>query len=176
MRRNASNVVEAQLFTQNIFGSYEPAIGALLLVMVANSVPWLAGRVMPQRWATPLDGGIVLWDGGRLFGDHKTWRGVLAGSLATGVAAALWGFGFLFGVGFGALSLLGDALSSSVKRRLRLRPGAEVPVIDQLPEALLPLFAFAPVLHLNWRTCIWVSLVFMLLDIAFTHWRHPHRS
>lgn len=157
---------------QDVLGDGWNAAAALLLVIVANSIPWLVGRVLSHHWAAPLDCGVVLWDGARLFGDHKTWRGLLAGSLATGLAAALLGFGFAFGVAFGALALSGDALSSSFKRRLRLRPGAEVPGLDQLPEALLPLLVFAPLLQLDWLAIAGIALVFMLLDMAFTRCRH----
>jgi len=160
------------LFMQNVFGNEEwNATVALLLIIVANSVPWLAGRMLSRHWTTPLDCGLVLRDGMRLFGDHKTWRGLTAGSLAAGLVAMLLGFGLLFGVAFGALSLLGDALSSSIKRRLGMRPGASVPGLDQLPEALLPLFFFAPFLHLNWLASAVITLVFMLLDMLFTRLR-----
>lgn len=151
---------------------FRTGIAALLLVIVANVVPWLIGRIAAHRWAAPLDGGWVLGDGQRLFGSHKTWRGFLTGSLAAGLLAKLLGLGFMIGIGFGALSLLGDALSSSIKRRLRLKPGSEVPGLDQLPEALLPMLVFAPSLHLHWQACLGAALVFMVLDMSFTRLRH----
>jgi CDP-2,3-bis-(O-geranylgeranyl)-sn-glycerol synthase len=134
--------------------------------------PWAIARIAGKRWATPLDLGFTAPDGERLLGDHKTWRGLLSAVLACSLAGALSGFGALRGCGFGALALLGDALSSLVKRRLRRSPGTEVPGLDQLPEALLPLAAFAPALGLGSLQVVSVALGFMLLDMAVTRVRH----
>ncbi|HSD73504.1 MAG TPA: CDP-archaeol synthase [Steroidobacteraceae bacterium] len=145
---------------------------ALLLVSVANVVPWAAARAMPHRWTTPLDGGLRWRDGERLLGDHKTWRGFLLGTLACALVAALVGPGFAAGAGVGALSLTGDALSSALKRRLRLAPGTEIAGLDQLPEALLPLTVFASALGLASAEIIAATLVFLALDILVTRVRH----
>lgn len=125
-----------------------------------------------DRWAAPLDFGIVLKDGQRLFGSHKTWRGLLAGTAASAILAAALGPGFLLGAGFGATSLVGDALSSTIKRRLHREPGAEVPGLDQLPEALLPLAVFGPALGLGFLAMAAVTIGFTLLDFAATGLRH----
>jgi CDP-2,3-bis-(O-geranylgeranyl)-sn-glycerol synthase len=109
--------------------------------------------VLVQAWfqglATPMDGGR-LFRGKRILGDHKTWRGLLAGVVvgtatyelqllvhATGFFADLTLFdyaadpvlpGFLMGLGTG----VGDALKSFFKRRVDIAPGASWPVFDQL--------------------------------------------
>jgi hypothetical protein len=146
---------------------------ALLLISVANVVPWAAGRALPHRWTTSLDGGLRLADGERLLGDHKTWRGFLSGTLACALLAQLVGPGFATGAGVGALSLTGDALSSAVKRRLRVAPGTEIAGLDQLPEALLPLMVFAKALALGPAEIAAATLAFLALDIAVTRVRHP---
>ena len=148
------------------------ALHALLLLVVAHSTPWAVARIARNRWATPLDLGCTAADGERLFGNHKTWRGLLSGTLACGLVAAVSGFGALRGCGFGALALLGDALSSLVKRRLRRPPGTEVPGLDQLPEALLPLVVFAPALGLGAPQVAGITLGFLLLDMAAAKIRH----
>jgi CDP-2,3-bis-(O-geranylgeranyl)-sn-glycerol synthase len=127
---------------------------ALLLISAANVVPWAAGRVMPHRWAMPLDGGLRLRDGERLLGNHKTWRGFLLGTLACALVAQLIGPGFAMGAGVGALSLTGDAL-------------------DQLPEALLPLAVFACALGLRSAEIAAATLAFLALDLIVTRVRHP---
>ena len=149
---------------------------ALLLIAVANVVPWAAGRAAPRRWSAPLDCGVRFWDGERLFGDHKTWRGLLLGTLGCGLTAMLTGPGFAVGAGFGALSLTGDALSSALKRRLRLAPGAEIPGLDQLPEALLPSMVFAGALGLGAEEIAVSAFAFLVLDILVTRVRHRHPS
>lgn len=145
---------------------------ALLLIILANLAPWAAGRLLRRRWATPLDFGWVLRDGERLLGSHKTWRGVAAGVLACALAGQLSGLTWTMGAGFGALSLLGDAMSSAIKRRLRLSPGIEVPGLDQVPEALLPSVIFAPLLGLGIIDITAVVVSFLLLDMLFTRLRH----
>lgn len=151
---------------------------ALLLTMAANVPPWAAGRAMPNRWTAPLDGGLRWSDGRRLLGGHKTWKGLLAGALGSGVTALFIGPGFAVGAAFGALSLAGDALSSLVKRRLDLAPGAEIPGLDQLPEALLPAVVLAGTLGLGPLEILASALAFLLLDLLATAMRHrpPRRG
>jgi CDP-2,3-bis-(O-geranylgeranyl)-sn-glycerol synthase len=148
-----------------------PALDTLLLVIMANLAPWLAGRLLRDRWAAPLDGGLVLADGERLLGAHKTWRGAVAGIVTCAAVAAGLGHGWRLGVAFGLLSLVGDAVSSGVKRRLRQRPGTEVPGLDQLPEALLPSLVLARPLGLELDGAAAVAATFFLLNVAFTRVR-----
>lgn len=150
-----------------------PSLGALLLVIVANVAPWAAGRLLAGTWSAPLDGGGGLADGGRLLGDHKTWRGLAAGTLACALVARLLHHSLLLGAVFGVLSLASDAASSFVKRRLRLPPGTEVPGVDQLPEALIPLLVMSRPLGLRVIDAVAIAIVFLLLDVASVRLRHP---
>ena len=147
------------------------AARALLLIMVANVLPWAASRVLPRHWPAPLDYGLRSRDGRRLLGDHKTWKGLLVGTLGCGLTAMLTGPGLAIGAGFGALSLTGDALSSALKRRLRLAPGTEIPGLDQLPEALLPSIVFAGALGIGPAEIMASALAFLVLDILVTRVR-----
>jgi hypothetical protein len=147
-------------------------IEILILVAVANSAPWAVGRVLKGRWATPLDCGLRLADGSRALGDHKTWRGVVAGTLACAVAARLMGYDFTLGLVFGLLALFADAATSFMKRRLRLKPGAEVPIVDQLPETLAPIFVLSHPLGVTLLEATAISAAFLLLDLAVVRLRH----
>jgi len=120
-----------------------------------------------------VDGGLTFADGTRALGDHKTWRGVAAGTLACGIAAPLLHYDFALGLAFGLLALFADAASSFVKRRLRLKPGAEVPGVDQLPEALLPILLLSAPLGVTLLEAAAIAAAFLILDIAFTRLRHP---
>jgi CDP-2,3-bis-(O-geranylgeranyl)-sn-glycerol synthase len=146
---------------------------ALLLVIVANVAPWAAGRLFGARGAAPLDFGMQLRDGTRALGAHKTWRGLISGALGCGLASLLCSYSFLLGAVFGALSLLADAASSFVKRRLGTVPGTELPLLDQLPEALLPLLILSGYLKIGLIDCLGIAAVFLLLDLAATRLRHP---
>jgi CDP-2,3-bis-(O-geranylgeranyl)-sn-glycerol synthase len=147
-------------------------VRVLILLISANSAPWMLGRMLRERWNAPLDFGLTLRDGRRLLGSHKTWRGLVGGSLACAAAAALCGLGWPIGAEFGVLSLLGDMLSSALKRRLGLAPGREVPVIDQLPEALVPLIVFRRALGLDAVTILATTALFAVLDVLSTRARH----
>ena len=153
----------------------------LLLLLVANGAPIVA-RLLPvvHRWNRPLDGGYRLADGEPLFGAHKTWRGLAAAILFTAVAAGLAGYPLWLGALFGALSMLGDLLASFTKRRLGWHSGAPAPVLDQFPEALLPLMLLAGPLALGWPSILLIAVLFTLLDWLLSrllyHWRvrrHP---
>ena len=152
-----------------------PAIEALFLVALASSVPWAVGRLCGACCAWPLDFGYTLRDGQRLLGDHKTWRGLVAGIAACSIAGGLIGSGLLLGAAVGGLALAGDALSSVVKRRFRRAPGAEVPGLDQLPEALLPLLVLQRPLQISMAGVMSVALLFTALDLALTPLRHSPR-
>jgi CDP-2,3-bis-(O-geranylgeranyl)-sn-glycerol synthase len=145
---------------------------ALLLIVLANTSAWVCGRALRGHWAAPLDFGWVLRDGSRLFGSHKTWPGLVAGVLASALGGQLSGLTWMVGAGIGAASLLGDAISSGVKRRLELPPGTEVPGLDQLPEALLPLVIFAPALGLGVAEVAAVAAAFLALDLLVARFRH----
>ena len=134
---------------------------------VANMAPVLVQGHF-ERFATPIDGGRS-FRGRRILGDHKTWRGLLAGIVAGGLvyelqrllhtSGALPGLvlidyvdhpllpGLLMGLGAG----VGDAVKSFFKRRVAIPPGASWPVFDQLDfffgsYALLALVHAAPLI------------------------------
>ena len=149
----------------------EPCVDALLLVIAANLAPWLASKLFGGRGAAPLDGGTALHDGTRLLGSHKTWRGLVAGLLASALTAWAVGYSVALGLEFGALALAADALSSFIKRRLHRAPGANVPGLDQLPEALIPLLVLGRPLGIGVTGGIAVSLVFMGLNLILLRTR-----
>jgi len=148
-----------------------PWANVLVLVIVANSAPWMASRWLSRRWSAPVDGGSVLADGTRVLGDHKTWRGITAAMLACGLVALLLGYSLLLGAAFGLLALLADAASSFVKRRLRLNPGTEVPGLDQLPEALVPALVLSKHLHIGLAEVVAISVTFLVLNLAVVRLR-----
>ncbi|HYL02606.1 MAG TPA: CDP-archaeol synthase [Steroidobacteraceae bacterium] len=145
--------------------SLADAVRALLLLILANSLPWISARLLGRRWTAPLDLGVTLRDGRRLLGSHKTWRGIIAAACGCALAAALAHLHWRTGAEFAALSLLGDALSSLCKRRLGIKPGVDVALLDQLPEALLPLIALRGPLGLGSVGIAAVAAVFALLDM-----------
>lgn len=153
---------------------------ALLLLAAANSAPVLLSMLLGDRWAASIDGGRHLRDGRPVFGPHKTWRGLLGGTAAAGVTGALLSAGFVTGAAFGLLALIGDLLSSFIKRRLGYQSGRDSPVIDQLPEALLPLLVLHGRMGVGLAAGGGTLGTFILLGVAaakvFTYRRTPGRS
>ena len=145
---------------------------AFALLLAANAVPVVVGKFARERGALPLDFGRVMPDGERLFGSHKTWRGLASGIAACTLLAAYFDLPLWLGAGFAALSLAADACSSAAKRRMRLKPGSEVLWLDQLAEALVPLFVFAEPLGLNLVEIAVVTTCFIVLDAATARLRH----
>lgn len=137
----------------------------LLILGVANSTPILATRLLGQRWSAPLDGGYEFFDGRPLLGPSKTWRGVLAALVCTPVAAAALGIAPFTGAVIGAVAMLGDAMSSFVKRRIRIASSDRATGIDQIPEALLPLLAVYTSLELTPIQVVSITMAFFLLEM-----------
>jgi CDP-2,3-bis-(O-geranylgeranyl)-sn-glycerol synthase len=137
---------------------------ALLMLIAANSTPVIIARALGNRYAAPIDANRSLRDGRPLFGPHKTWRGVISGTLAASLTGALLGTGFMAGAAFGAIALAGDLLSSFLKRRLGCRSGRSLPLLDQLPEALLPMLVLRGPMGLDATAIVGTAVVFSLLD------------
>ena len=137
-------------------------VDVLLLLLAANGAPVLLARVLGRRWAWPVDGGLLLWDGRPLFGVSKTWRGLAIGVAMTTLAGVLLGYGAGFGLLFGAASLAGDLCSSFIKRRMGIRSSGKALGIDQIPEALLPLLACRGTLGLDWVSMAALVALFLV--------------
>jgi CDP-2,3-bis-(O-geranylgeranyl)-sn-glycerol synthase len=140
----------------------------LLLLLIANGSPILARHVFRHRLAAPVDCGYALADGRRLFGPAKTWRGMVAAVLTTSVAAALLGPSWSIGALIGLFAMLGDLLSSFVKRRSGIAAGGMAPGLDHLPESLLPLLVCRPLLGLSWLEVLLLSLAFMAANLVLS--------
>ena len=153
----------------------------ILILVCANGAPIIARKLLSSRFDAPLDGNLVLWDGQRLLGSSKTIRGVVAATLASTTIFMFLDMPVLTGFFFGLSAMLGDSLSSFVKRRARLNPGDSVPWLDQIPEALLPVLLVRASLELDWLQVVVVVIGFALVNMVIspiTYWlnirRRPH--
>jgi CDP-2,3-bis-(O-geranylgeranyl)-sn-glycerol synthase len=153
---------------------------------VANMAPVFATKITGKQGA-PIDGGRT-WHGQRLFGAHKSWRGLIIGTIAGFLffLAQAWLYRYPFfqeisvinystaplllgaALGFGAL--VGDLVKSFFKRRSNVAPGKSWIPFDQIDYVLgglvftlpfAPQFAFP-----SWQVWVTVIVVFFILHFA----------
>lgn len=140
----------------------------LILVGIANGAPILADYLLQQRFATPLDVDRCFIDGRPLFGRSKTYRGILAALLATGLASGAMGLTVGLGVLVGAGAMTGDLLSSFLKRRLGMAPSSMALGLDQIPEVLLPLLLVQRQFALSYTEILKMSLLFLVFELLIS--------
>lgn len=141
------------------------ALQLSLLVVAANSAPVLAQDFLGSRWQQPVDAGRRWRDQRPLLGAAKTWRGLVAALLLSTGVAGLLGLGCLFGLCFGALAMLGDLITSFIKRRLGLESSSRAIGLDQLPESFLPLLLGSFWLQFPVLYALLLALLFMLASL-----------
>ncbi len=131
-----------------IYISIVEALWFILPAYVANSAPVQIAKIpYLEKFSKPVDFGKS-WRGARIFGDSKTWRGLIFGILFGTIFAAIQVYlhddanlffktslpimtiqlGFMLSAG----ALVGDLVGSFVKRRVALAPGDPAPLLDQL--------------------------------------------
>lgn len=160
---------------------------------LANASPLIANKLsFLDKYKTPLDFGKT-WHGKRIFGDNKTWRGLLFG-IFIGVMT-VWlqqflysGFGWIqtisqdinyntvnpliLGSLLGAGAMLGDAAESFIKRQMDVAPGDSWFPFDQLDYIVGGLLLGSIAVVLSWQqyaviTIIWFSLHLISVYIGF---------
>jgi CDP-2,3-bis-(O-geranylgeranyl)-sn-glycerol synthase len=140
-------------------------ITLFILLLVANGSPVVMSIFLIKRWRWPLDGGLRLPDGKRLFGSSKTIPGLAVAIATTTLSAMLIGPSVWIGLSIGAFAMLGDLLSSFVKRRLGLASGDSAVGLDQIPESLLPLLVCKPLLGLSWTQVVLLTTAFFFVNL-----------
>ena len=140
---------------------------ALILLVVANSVPVVLGNIFGSKFAHAIDGGCRFVDGRPLFGHSKTWRCLAGSLLSTTLCAPLLGIPWYVGALFALSAMAGDLFSSFLKRRLGKAPSSRAIGLDQIPEALLPLLVCRVWLDLSWLDITVCVIIFMVLELSF---------
>jgi hypothetical protein len=141
---------------------------SLVLVGAANGAPILLARLLGTRFARPIDGGIELWDGHPLLGRSKTWRGLAAAIVLSVCVAVLIGLPWQAGTVTAACAMVGDCVSSFIKRRLALKPSSMMLGLDQIPESLFPAVACSAYLPLGPLDIALIVLVFFVGEPALS--------
>ena len=149
------------------------AIWLILPAYIANSSAVIVGG------GKPIDFGKK-WKGRPIFGEGKTWRGLVGGiffgSIAGIIQNRIWN---VFGNGFSSIevilalsagALLGDIVKSFFKRRMNISRGKPLPIIDQI-DFLIGAFILAFILNKEWFLAHFTlyHILFLLLFTPALH-------
>jgi CDP-2,3-bis-(O-geranylgeranyl)-sn-glycerol synthase len=169
------------------------ALWFLLPAACANVAPILAAA-MPglKHWNTPIDGGHR-FRGKAIFGEHKTWRGILSGMIVATIVLWLeqllvthtaWAktiagdvpyahlptlvLGPLFGIG----ALGGDAIKSFFKRQFGKKPGDSWLPFDQLDYIIGSVLVSLPFVILSLKEYVWIFFIWFVVHLvaSYTGW------
>lgn len=140
----------------------------LLLLGIANGTPVFATKLLKDRLNVPLDGGLRFMDGRPLFGASKTARGFVLAVVCTTLAAPPLGLDWMVAAQLAALSMLGDLMSSFVKRRLGRPLHSAAFGLDQIPESLLPLLLLHQTLGLTAADITAIVVLFVVLELVLS--------
>lgn len=153
-------------------------------VGIANASPVFANRVpVLQKLGMPIDGGRT-FRGKRIFGDHKTVRGLMAGTLFGFLTTALQmllfnNFSFfesvsgsvdysspivlLMGAALGFGALAGDAIKSFFKRQFSVPSGQSWFPFDQIDYIIGAILFSLPFVTLGSKDYLVITVVWFLI-------------
>jgi CDP-archaeol synthase len=140
----------------------------VFLLVIANGTPALLGLALGARWNLPLDHNRQFTDKRPLLGPSKTLRGFIGALLVTALLAPLFKLSLLDGASFALLAMLGDLCSSFIKRRLGLASSRSVPLLDQLPESVLPLWGMQTALGSSHSEMALAASIFIVIDLLLS--------
>jgi CDP-2,3-bis-(O-geranylgeranyl)-sn-glycerol synthase len=143
-------------------------VSALLLLLLANGAPILAQFILGDRYSAPLDFGLRFSNGRSILGPTKTWRGIVSSLIFTTLGALALGVTWWLGLLFALFAMLGDVSASFIKRLLGIKPQGQALGLDQIPEALLPLWLTKDFLGLDWLMVLVTAVLFMLLELLLS--------
>ena len=151
-------------------------IQLFILIGVANGTPIIARIIAGPRLKFPVDCNKAFVDKRPLFGTSKTILGLTSSLLVTTLCAYGFGFSLLFGALIACCAMIGDLLSSFIKRRLNFPPSTSIPGLDQIPEALLPMLLAKQTLELNWISIFIVITAFMVFNLIISHFIYKKKT
>jgi CDP-diglyceride synthetase len=140
----------------------------LFLIIVANGSPIIGRWIMNGFWEMPIDGGALFIDGRPILGTSKTYRGLACSLVGTLLAGALMGLSWKISLIVSALAVVGDCLSSFVKRRFGYPSGAKALGLDQIPESLFPMLGMWNVLNLSVLGLGLTVVVFVVAELVLS--------
>ncbi|ADM27945.1 protein of unknown function DUF46 [Ignisphaera aggregans DSM 17230] len=151
-------------------------IWIIIPAYIANGTPVVVSKLLSSRNIArhPIDFGKTFIDGRRVLGDSKSWEGLISGIIA-GLVTSLIQYliegnpiaivrGFILSIG----AMAGDIIGAFIKRRIGLKPGEPLPIVDQLMFIIiaLSLAIIFKLIRITLTQFIFVLLLTFLLHIA----------
>ncbi len=144
---------------------------------IANMAPVLVSKMPGLRdWNYPLDN-YTKFNGKRLLGDHKTWRGLLSGVIV-GMLVAWVEVRIIGGIGvfrevnplvlgglMGLGALVGDSVKSFFKRQLGIKSGQSWFPFDQIDYIIGGIIFILPIIVLSWHIYLTIFIIYFLLHL-----------
>lgn len=140
----------------------------LLLIIIANGAPIILRTIMGKRLDSAIDCGFRLPDNKPVLGSSKTWRGVIGAIVFTSIGAVLLGYSVSIGTQIAIYAVLGDILSSFIKRRMGIAPSSMAPLVDQVPESLLPALMLMDSFELDYQSIIILVCLFIVVELLLS--------
>lgn len=144
----------------------------IILILLANGAPIIIKYILKTRFNAPVDLHYCFVDSRPLFGPSKTIRGVAAILIITTAVAPLLGFSWQIGIITGFFIVLGDLITSFIKRRFALPASSQVYGFDQLLESLLPTLVCQAMLSFNGRQVVIIVTTFTAVNLLITKFLH----
>jgi len=135
------------------------------LIIAANLAPLIARSLFKERYSVPLDFEVKFFDNQPLLGPNKTWMGLFAAILLTASVAFILRFPLEYGIFVATAVMLGDAITSFIKRRLKVKPGESVIFLDQTLEIVFGFAALNFFVEIKPLFYILGILVFVPIDL-----------
>lgn len=145
-----------------------PFFHLLLLIIIANALPIIIKNIFKNTWGHPVDNSVIFIDGQPLLGNSKTWRGVITSLIFTPVAALMLGYSIQTGALISLFAMTGDIFSSFIKRRLKYPPSSMSPLLDQIPESLLPAIFLMQTFELSLASASILVIIFIIFELGIS--------
>jgi len=128
----------------------------------------VAQKLLGSRISYPVDLNVLFIDKKPLFGHSKTIRGVISAVAATMILAPVMGFSFFAAGVLATGAMLGDLLTSFIKRRLGKPSSSMALGLDQIPESLFPMILAKYGFDLSWYSVALVVVLFFIIELLLS--------
>ncbi|MEJ2179944.1 MAG: CDP-archaeol synthase [Gammaproteobacteria bacterium] len=137
----------------------------LLLIVAGNGAPILIRFILGNRMQMPVDFHRKFIDDKRIFGNSKTWIGLVSIPVASIGTAWLMNQAIEIGVLVGFGIMLGDLFSSFTKRRMNMKESSMAVGLDQIPESLFPLILVKDIVGLDFMQIVFGVVLFIIFEL-----------